>query len=207
MFLTVTVQAQSRQTSKVLDVWANIGTNTVREGTTQSINSWQTTTLYIAHAMGTKTAHGGTDIYIQMSPLDTGDDTWFTQGSFTLGVGTASSTILDVTPSVGSTTILLGTTTTRMEADNLKYLLLLDSGTVSDSQLLNLVSHSADTSITILDGLTSAPSASSTVWDFAEAIVYTLPRWGNRVRVVYDNTSDPSGADVYTYSAIFGNRP
>lgn len=206
LFVT-SVQAQWRPRLEILDDWALVATNTVREGTTQDIGLWQSATLYISHAMGTDTSHTGTGIVIQTSPADSGDDTWFTQGSFTLGVGTASSTVLDVTPNAGSTTVLVNYTTTLMEADVVKSIFLLGSPTVTDSELLTLVSHSADTSITVLDGLALAPGASSTVWDFAETVVYELPIQTNRVRVLYDTTNDPDGAWVYTYAAIFGISP
>lgn len=209
------LQAQSRPWSVVLDDWALLGTNTIREGTVQSISTWQSTTLYISMAVASTTAHtDGTVFHIQISPRDSGDETWMEQASYTMGKGiTGSSTILDTTPNAGSTTILINNTTTatmgRLDDDGMRYIFMLDSSTVANSEICLLSAHTtgAATSVTILDGLTNTPGASSTIWDWAETYIYELPKQANRVRVIADNTYDPDGSIIYTYCAIFGQRP
>ena len=208
------LQAQFRPRLTVLDEWAVTATNTVREGTIADVGQWQSTVLYIAMAVGNTTAHtDGTIVHIQTSPLDSGDDAWFEQASYTMGKGiTGSSTTLDITPNAGSSTILINSATNqigRLDDDGVRYVFVEDSTTVANSGIYTLVSHTtgAATSVTLLDGLAYAPGSSSTIWDWAETYVYTLATQTNRVRVVYDNTYDPDGAIIYTYSAIFGISP
>ena len=209
------LQAQNRSRSVILDDWALIAQNAVREGTVQNITTWQSTTLYIAMAVANTTAHtDGTLFHIQISPVDSGDDTWLTLASNTMGIGiTGSSTILDTTPNAASTTIRINIDSAdkfgRFDDDGIRHIFLLGSPTVANSEICTLTAHAigAASSVTILDPLTNTIGASSTFWDFAETYVYELPRQANRVRVVHDNTYDPDGAIVYTYTAIFGQRP
>jgi hypothetical protein len=208
-------QAQYRPQLTILDDWELIAQNDVREGTIQDIGLWESATLYISIAVASNTTEHteGTVFHIQTSPLDSTDEMWLEQASYTMGVAiTGSNTVLDVTPNSGSTTILINNSATntlgRFNDDGTRFIFLQGS-TVTNSEICTLVSHStgAATSVTILDGLTNTPGASSTLWDWADTQVHELPKHTNRVRVVHDNSYDSDGAPVYTYVAIFGIRP
>jgi hypothetical protein len=215
MLISSVAQSQIIPQLVVVDDWALVGTNTVREGTAQSVSTWQNTTVCISMAVGSTTAHtNGTVFHIQTSPVDTGDEMWMEQASYTMGAGiTGTPTILNTTPNSGSTTILvplLGIGTWgRFDDNGIQYIFMQGSPTVANSELCTLVSHTtgAASSVTILDGLTNTPGASSTVWDWADTYIYELPKQTNRVRVLHDNTYDPDGSTVYTYVALYGIKP
>lgn len=191
-----------------LDEWALIARNAVREGATQNIANWQDTTLYISCALATPTAHIGTKIKVQISPLDSGDETWMTYEDFLGPTGTASSTTMTGIPNAASLTITItGSNTGLFDNDETRTIFLLGSPTIANSELCTLVSHATNTSITILDALTNTPGTSTVFWDLAETYVVELPKYANRVRILYDNTYAKDGSLVYTYSTIYGVKP
>ena len=199
----------------VLDEWALVGTNTIRKGTVGEISQWRNGVIYIAMVIGSTTAHTqGTVFHIQTSPVDSGNDAWFDQASYTMGQGiTATRTLLDITPNAGSRTIRINLTEVdnwgRFNDDGIRPIFILGSVTVANSEILTLQSHTvgAASSVTIVDGLLNTPAASSTIWDWAGTYIYELPERTNRVRVLADNTYDPDGAIIYTYTALYGVRP
>ena len=161
-------------------------------------------------AVASTTVHtDGTVFHIQISPRDSGDETWMEQASYTMGKGiTGSSTTMSAIPNAASLTITTsGSNTGRFDDDGIRTIFVLGSPTVANSELCTLVSHVANTSITILDALTNTPGTSTVFWDWAETYIYELPKQANRVRVLVDNTYDPDGSPIYTYCAIFGQRP
>lgn len=206
------LQAQ-RLPGGALDEWALIARNAVREGTTQNITNWQDTTLYISCAVtqtniASATAHTGTKMKVQISPLDSGDETWMTYLDFTGPTGTASSTTMSGLPNAASLTITVsGSITGLFDDDETRTIFLLGSPTVANSELCTLVSHATNTSITILDALTNTPGTNTIFWDIVETYVVELPKYANRVRILYDNTYDGDGSIVYTYSTIYGVKP
>jgi len=216
IILLLSAQLQASPKTTVLDDWQRIASNTVIEGATISIAEWDNAEIYIACIQATSTTHTGTVFNVQISPSESGDETWFTHGSWTAfqsqTVGSltlvSSATITTV---AGSSTLIVNTGSLpwpwgKFDDDGVRTIFLLGSPTVANSELCTLVSHSAGaaTSVTILDGLMNTPGMSSTLWDTVETLVYSLPEHTNRVRVIHDNSYDSDGATIYTYTCIFG---
>ena len=197
-----------RITHEVLDEWASIAQTAVREGTTKSVLQNQSTTVFIAAALNAGTAHTGTEIYLQTSPVSSGDEFWFTQASMTCLVGTGSSTTMGFPVLAASKTIAVSTLPGSFIADGVRTIFLHGTATVANSELCTLVSHtsSAASSVTVLDALANTPAASSTFYNITGVYVIELPQPTNRIRVVYDNTYDSGGATCWTYCAILGKR-
>ena len=209
--LASSLHAQTRPQSVVLDDWALIAQNAVREGATQSISTWQSTTLYISCANGSTTTHTGTKMIVQISPVDSGDEAWETHIEFIGPTGTALEAVQVVVPNATATTILASYASTAglYDDDGVRAIFLLGSPTVTDSELCTLISHvsSSASSVTILDPLTNTPGASSTWYDIAETYIIEIPEYANRLRIIYDNTYDSNGSTAYTYCAVYGVRP
>lgn len=198
-----------RATSVVLDDWELIAQNAVREGATQNLTTWQNTTVHIALAVTSITAHTGTKLAIQLSNVDNGDENWYTYTEFIGPVGTASPTSMTVIPDADATSFTVNTPTGRFDDDGIRQIFLLGSPTVVNSEICTLVSHVAGTSgsITVVDPLANTPGTGTTFWDLAETYVVELPKNNNRIRILYDNTYDSNGSIVYTYCTIYGIRP
>lgn len=200
-----------RISSVVLDDWALIAQNAVREGATQEIINWQSTTVYISCAIGSTTPHTGTKIIVQISPVDSGDEAWHTYTEFTGTTGTATTAVMTVVPNTASKTILANYTSTDglFDDDEVRTIFLLGSPTVADSELCTLVSHisGAASSVTVIDALANVPGASSTFYDIAETYIVEIPEYANRLRILYDNTHDSNGSSAYTYCTVYGVRP
>lgn len=197
-----------RITTVVLDDWEAIAQNAAREGTTYDIKNFASTTVFVSLALNAGTAHTGTKVFIQTSPMDSGDETWITQASLTTMVGTGSSTVMGFPVNAASKTIAVDTLPGSFILEGLRTIFLLGSPTVADSELCTLISHvsSAASSVTILDALTNTAGGSSTFYNLTSIAVVEIPQPTNRIRVLYDNTYDANGATCWSYSALFGKR-
>jgi hypothetical protein len=191
-----------------LDEWESVAQNAVREGTEQNINMWDNVTVYISCALNSGTAHTGTEILVQVSPADSGDEMWITQASMTTMIGTASSTVMSYPANAASLTFAVSTLPGNFTADGVRTIFLLGSPTIANSELCTLVSHisGAASSVTVMDALTNTVGGSSTFYNITSLHVVEIPPQMNRLRIVYDNTFDSNGATCWTYSAITGKK-
>lgn len=184
-----------------VDEWAEIAQNAVREGATVDVSGCYNAALHINVAISSTTAHTGTKVEVQVSSNSSGDEDWHELVSFLTSVGTANSEVPSDNIDATDTTITVASTT-GYDADETRMIFIEDT-TVADSEICLLVSHVADTSITVQDGVTNAHIAATTVmYNIVDTYVIELPFSANRVRVIYDNTFDSNGATVHTYSRI-----
>ena len=211
LILCVPCYGQTRPQVKVLDDWALIAQNAVREGATHEISNWQSTTVHISCAIGSLTPHTGTKIIVQISPVDSGDEAWLNHLEFLGPVGTATTAVMTVVPNTASKTILAhyASTAGLFDDDGVRTIFLLGSPTVANSELCTLVSHvsGAASSVTVIDALANTPGASSTWYDIAETYIIEIPEHNNRLRIIYDNTYDSNGSSAYTYCTLYGVKP
>ncbi len=207
LLMCIPCYGQVKQTLP-LDEWESVAQNAVREGTEQSIIEWQTVTAYIFCALNSGTAHTGTEILVQVSPADSGDEFWITQASMTAMIGTGSSTVMSYPVNAASLTIAVSTLPGTFIADGVRTIFLVGSPTIADSELCTLVSHisGAASSVTVIDALTNTAGGSATFYNITSLHVVELPPQMNRVRILYDNTLDSNGATCWTYSAITGKK-
>lgn len=196
--------SQSTKTVAAVDEWAEVAQNAVREGAATSIATGYSATLHIDVAISSVTAHTGTRIRIQISSETSGDEGWsdLHTAKFLGPTGTAVSLTPSGSEAAGQTVIETAATSGDYEADETRWVFFEDVGTVADSELMLLVSHVANTSITVQDGITNAKDTADRVYSIAKRYAVKLPFATNRVRVIYDNTFDVDGSTVHTHTRI-----
>ena len=194
-------QAATTKARTAVDVWAEVAQNAVREGTTTDISDSYSTIVYIQWALTSATAHTGTKIDVQISSNTSGNDDWVTFWSSIVGIGTADPESLGGAESGGATLIEVASTVGLYDDDETRWIFIEDN-VVATSELVYLVSHVGNTSITIQDGLANAHDASDILYDIAGTLTVELPLAAQRVRVMYDNTYDSDGATCHTHSDI-----
>lgn len=202
-FLLIAGQAEAAltKTQAAVDEWASVAQNAVREGATTDISGNYTTVLHIDMALTSATAHTGTKIEVQVSSNDTGDEDWTTLTSLIGPDGTANPEALGGSEAAGQTVLEVASTTGLYDDDETRWIFILDD-TIADSEMCYLVSHVADTSVTVQDGTTNAHDASDTLYDIAQNYTVTVPIEYERVRVMIDNTYDSNGSTVATKTRI-----
>ena len=182
---------------EAVDEWAEVAQNAVREGAALDVSSNYETALSIDVAISNATPHTGTKIAVQISSNGSGNEDWTTLVEFIGPTGTADLEALSGSEAIGQT-VLEVASTTGYEADESRWVFLEDVGAVADSEMLLQVSHVANTSITVQDGLTVAKDSSDQLSNIAQNYVINIPFAASRVRVIYDNTYDSDGATVHT---------
>lgn len=182
-----------------VDEWAAIAQNAVREGAVIDLSTVFGASLNINLAVSGTSAHTGTKIEIQVSSNSSGDEDWHTLASFIGGINAVpdEQALTDDPLAAASTTIAVASTAGRWDDDEIRWIFILD-GTVANSEICLLVSHVANTSITILDGTTNEHAQNTNMYDTVDTWTYKLPFDAYRARVIYDNTYDPDGSQVHT---------
>jgi len=181
--------------------WTNVAQNAVSEGTAVSLGGYTKATLFIDCALTSETAHTGTSFHIEVSPSETGDTDWYTLQPILGPIGTANSEAIMNNPlAAGSTTATVAASTTGLYDDDGVRFIYIKDGTIANSEMVLLVSHSANTSVTWLDGTANTHIQNTLMYDIARRDVVTIPKGIKRFRVNVDNTydSDGSGVDVRT---------
>ena len=191
------------KSTAAIDEWAETAQNAVREGATTDVSGCYAATLHIEMALTSATAHTGTKIEIQLSSNTTGDEDWTTLTSFIGPTGTPNVEPQTENPlAAGQTTINCASTTGLYDDDQTRWIFIEDTAAVANSEMVYLVSHVSDTSVTIQDGTTNEHAQNENMWDIAEKYTVSLPMTANRVRVIYDNTYDSNGATCHTKTRI-----
>lgn len=202
LLIWVSLNAQTTKTVASVDDWAQVNQNAVREGATTSIATGYAAILHIDVALSTATAHTGTKIEVQISSETSGDESWSTLTSFIGPTGTAVSLTPSGTEAAGQTVIETGATSGNYETDETRWVFFEDVVAVTASELMLLVSHVSNVSITVQDGIANAKGTDDRVYSIAQRYVISLPFSTNRFRVIYDNTFDVDGSTVHTLCRV-----
>lgn len=193
-----------------VDEWAEVAQNTVREGATTDVSDCYAVELHIYCCISSTTAHTGTEIIVQVSSNTSGDEDWNVLTVFVGPTGTALSVALAGSEAAGQTELSVTNPVTN-NMDNDGKFKFLEHTTVANSEIIFQTANSGDSSdtITVLDGLANAHSATSNIFDIDHATnqavgmyVVSLPFGTNRCRVINDNTYDPDGSTVHTNCRI-----
>ena len=182
-----------------VDEWAEVAQNAIREGATKDVSGCYEATLHLQYALSTETAHTGSIIIIETSSNTSGDEDWTEHCRFEIfGNDTANAEPITNDPLAQGSTTATCASTTGVYDDDETHWIFIEDGTVANSELIKLVSHVADTSVTWQDGTTNAHVQNTNMFDKADTKPITLPFSANRVRVIYDNTHDPDGSTIHT---------
>lgn len=190
------------KTVAAVDEWANVAQNAVRAGTIVDVSGLDGAILHIDIALVAAVAHTGTAIVVLISSNTSGDEDWTELTRFIGPTGTANTEPITNNPlSAAATTATVASTVGLYDDDETRFIYIKD-GTIANSELIFLVSHVGNTSITWLKGTTNEHAQTTPLWDIAKTYAIEIPWATNRIMVVIDNTFDPDGAAVDTKTRI-----
>lgn len=189
------------KTGAAVDAWQEIAQNTVLEGTAVDISDAYDAVLYIDMALTSATAHTGTKISVEVSPEASGDEGWTPVTEFIGPTGTANTEASTANPLAAAATTGTVASTTGYDADETRWIFIEDA-TFANSELLKLVSHVSNTSLTWQDGTAREHANTAVFWNIAKRYVVQLPTSALRVRIVYDNTYDSDGSTVGVHAHV-----
>jgi len=213
LFLSTNAFAALTKAVEVVDEWAEVTQPSVREGATIDISPNYQTTLYVAACLSEAVAEtAGATIYVEVSSNTTGDEDWRVLTSFGGPTGTAESEPLSADEAAAQTVLsVLNPTTNNL--DNPSRFIFFEDNTAANSEIVFQVSNEGDAvdTITVLDGLTNAHAAATSLMWFIDSAtlgsnavgqyVVNIPDTAARVRVKYDNTHS-TAADIFTSARI-----
>ncbi|MHC4984176.1 MAG: hypothetical protein ACYTF6_13540 [Planctomycetota bacterium] len=184
-----------------VDAWAEVAQNAVREGAAMTISDSYVSHVYVDIALSNTTAHTGTRILLQVSSESSTDEFWVDLVEMIAVVGTANTEAITNNPAAAGTTVFTVADTTGYAADG-ALLIFIEDATAANSELMLMVSHSANTSVTVQDGSTREHANTAVLSNVAESFIFTIPLGFLRARVIFDNTYDSDGATVFTRTRV-----
>jgi hypothetical protein len=184
-------------TSSVIDDWAAVAEGATDESTEIDISGNYATAIHIQAFLDLDaTAHEGTEFFIQVSGMSTGNEDWTDLTKFIAMVDTCNEENIDDNPlAATSTTILLSDTGGNYE-DVIKggWIAIEDSASAANNELVWRTGFTTDTNITILDGTTTEHATASNCYDVAMSRTIAIPFGsGYRARVICNNGYDSDG--------------
>ena len=200
------VEAAISKSSQELDAWAEVAEDDMRTGTPQSIATAAAATVTVSWSNSHEDAGEGFYIYIQVSASTSGDLDWTTLpgGKVLAGVGDADLETITNNPAAVDTTVFTVASTAGFEGDGIQYIFIEDVADVTKSEIMMLKDHSADTSVTVVDGSTYEHANSAVLSNLAGKQIFSIPVTYRRVRVLYDNTVDADGTapTIHTHATL-----
>jgi hypothetical protein len=191
----------------VVDAWAEVAQNAVREGAVADLTETFDAVLLIDCALSSTTAHTGTEIIVQVSSNTTGDEDWHVLTRLLGPVGTAVKADFAGTEAAGQTVLSVTNPATANVDNDGKFKFVEHTATAANSEIVFQTADSGDDgdTVTVLDGITNEQTADSDLFDIDSATasavgqyVIPIPFAVPRARVVYNNTYDPDGSTVHT---------
>jgi hypothetical protein len=200
----------------LLNDWASVANGEVVE-TTELDNSSvvvSSATLSMAvETVGILEECDGSRVVVQVSSGSSGDEDWSDLTEFYMPVTYAYSVcdkndpvdreLLDNNEAASATVIEIGDTTNGLYSrDETRWAIITDD-TIANSEMIYIISHVVDTSITLLDGLTNAHDNSNDyVTEIGQTRTIYIPTVYKRARIIYDSTFDEDNGGVDTMVRI-----
>jgi hypothetical protein len=164
-------------------------------GSAQDVSTALAATIVIFHALVEATANTNAgSFHVQISGSSSGNEDWATIAQFTANTGTADTEAMTATEPAGET-VLAVVSTTGFVAGDLLY--VQDAGTLADSEWGRCQEIVTDTSINLIDGLTTGKDSADTIWNDANVFTAELGLTAvGRVRVLFQHEG-AVGANVH----------
>jgi hypothetical protein len=184
-----------------IDACQEIAQNTILEGNTKDATGWYAAAIKIWFALTNLTAHTGTRFIVQVSATTSGDEDWTDLYEWISITGTGNTEVITNNPlAAAGVTITVADTTGYTVNGSWRF--LEDVSTFANSEWVFQTAYVANTSITIIDGVTREHAVNSIMNSIAKTYVAPIPDWTVRVRVLYDNTYDADGATVAVKASL-----
>lgn len=140
-----------------------------------------TITMYHASVEATANTNSGSFL-VQVSTASSGDEDWTTIAQFTATVSTADTEAMTATEPIGETAMAVAATAGFVATDNL----YIQNTTLADSEWSLCQEIVTNTSINLVDGLTTQQTNTSVIWNDADRFVCQFDaRSVSRYRVVF----------------------
>lgn len=164
-------------------------------GSAQNVATALAATIICFHASVEETANTNPGSFlIQISGSASGNEDWVTIVRFTPTIVAAVTEALTATEASAETVLAVVSTTGFTAADGVY---IIDAGTLVDSEWGNLEQIVTNTSLDLIDGLTTGKDSSDAVWNQAEKFVAQIDLTAvGRVRVVFQHEGG-TGANVH----------
>lgn len=216
LFISSNAQAALTKSVEAVDAWAEVaqGAGGFREGATIDVSPNYQTTLLIDACLSEAVAEtAGATIFVEISSNTTGDADWEVLTSFGGPTGTAESEALSADEAAGQTVLSVLNPTTNNLDNPARFIFFEDTASAANSEIIFQVTNEGDAgdTITVLDGLTNAHAAATSLMWFIDSTttysnavaqyVVSIPDTANRVRVIYDNTHS-TAADIFTRARL-----
>jgi len=158
--------------------------------------------MFHASVEATANTNAGTFL-VQVSANSSGDEDWVTIHKFTATVSTADTEAMTATEPSGETVLACASTTGFAAGDNLY---IQDTGTLADSEWALCDKIVTNTSIDLIDGLTTGKDSSDVIWNDADVFVAQLDLTAvGRYRVIFSHEG-ATGANCHVKAmAVVGN--
>lgn len=177
----------------VITDWTAVAQNTLVHSDIIDIGSDLEAMLILQAFLDTTTGHTGTEIIVQISHKDSGDEDWADLTRRNILIGTAVADAIENAPlGIGETAITL----TGHAYTVIGKWLAIKNGTLLDSELVMEKSQTAN-EVVIVDGVTNAHVATTPMYNvaFSDTIAY-LTAAVRRVRIIVNNAYDPDGSTL-----------
>jgi hypothetical protein len=189
------------KTRGAFSAWTAVALNTVSKGAEIDTSLHYLTRLHIQAFLDTAaaTAHTGTQVIIQVSSALTGDENWADHLTWDILVGTCNpEPQLHLTNPAPIGTVLFPVTSTTgyVVADVVSPWIALQDPTLANSELLQLATVVAATSLTVLDGTTRTHAKTTSIFGNIaySQMIPVVTKDFTRMRVIMNNNKDSNGA-------------
>ena len=164
-------------------------------GTTQDVSTKLSATIVCFHASVQATVNINPGSFlIQISASSSGNEDWATVAQFTAASAAAVLEDLTATEPAGEKVLAVVSTTGFVATDNVY---IFDTGTLTNSEWAKLEQIVSNTSLDLIDGLTTGKDSADEVWTEAETFVAQLDLTAvGRLRVIFQHEGG-TGADVH----------
>ncbi len=153
------------------------------KGSAQDVSTKLAATIFMYHALVEATANTNAGSFmVQTSAASSGDADWVTVAQFTANTGTADTEAMTATEPVGETVLAVASTTGFVAGD----LLYVQNSTVGNSEWGLCQEIVSNTSINLVDGLTTQQTNTSVIWNDANRFICQLDLTAvGRLRVIF----------------------
>ena len=149
--------------------------------------------MYHASVEAAANTNAGT-FYVQASGSSANDEDWINVASFTATVSTADTEAMTATEAEGETVLACASTTGFAAGDKLY---IQDAGTLTDSEWGLCQEIVTNTSIDLVDGLTTGKDSSDVIWNDADLFIAQIDLTAiGRIRLIFLHEG-ATGANVH----------
>jgi hypothetical protein len=192
----------------VFQDWNAVAQNTIEESAERDISGAYVAGLTIQAGLDTTTAHTGTKFIVQVNFNGSDDEDWVDWAEFVDLIGTALTEPIADNPLAAGSGACAAADTAGFETygdgiDEIPGWLLIENGTLANSELVYQIAFVTDTSITWAGVTKNAHVQNTLLYNIAISKYVSLPMEANRVRVIVNNTYDADGSTL-NYRVLTG---